>query len=263
MQYGSDRMDLSLARYQRLDRAALLMARWLLNKGGPGGGAFFSTVLFHAFDDSALPELEVFMTPMVIEENLTSGELENTPLFQRLGRKLLVRGRKAAQPGVQIDINLERPKSKGTVRIKSNDPTDHPLIDPNYFSHPDDIDTLVRGVKVMRNVMAQPQIAQYVNGEMGVWNNARSDGAIAASVRATAYTGHHPCSTARMGSDDDTNAVLDQSLCVRGVQSLRVCDAAAMPGQITGNPNATIIAMAEKAADMILQRPPLTPEDPR
>ena len=263
MQYGSDRMDLSLARHQRLDKAALLMARWLLNGSGPGSGAFFSAVLFHAFNDPALPELEVFMTPMTVEENLTNGEQEKAPLLQRLGRKLLVRGRKVAQPGVQIDINLERPKSMGKVRLASSNPRDQPLIDPNYFSVPQDLDELLRGVKVMREVMAQPQIAQYVTGELGAWKDARSDAEIVEAIRASAYTGHHPCSTARMGSDDDSNAVLDGQLRVKGVDNLRVCDASAMPTQITGNPNATVIAMAEKAADMILGRPPLPPEDPR
>ena len=263
MQYGSERMDLSLARYQRLDRAAALMARWLLNGKGPGSGAFFSAVLFHAFEDPALPELEVFMTPMVVDENLTNGDDEKTPVLQRLGRKLLVRGRKLARPGVQIDINLERPRSLGSLRLASADPQAHPLIDPNYFADPQDLDEMLRGVKVMREVMSQPQIAQYMSGELGAWKDAKSDAQIIEAIRATAYTGHHPSSTARMGNKDDSSAVLDDQLRVRGVENLRVCDASAMPTQITGNPNATVIAMAEKAADMILQRQPLPAEDPR
>ena len=263
MQYGSDREDLSLARYQRLDRAAWLMARWLFNGGGPGGGAFFSTVLFHAFDNPGLPELEVFMTPMTIEENISSTDEESIPLLKRLGRKLLVRGNKVAQPGIQIDINLERPKSMGNVRLVTSNPCDHPRIDPNYFSDSRDMEELVRGVKVMREVMAQPQIAQYLTGEMGVWKGARTHSEIIEAIRMTAYTGHHPCSTARMGSDRDPESVLDDKLRVRGVESLRVCDAAAMPTQITGNLNATVIAMAEKAADMVLGRESLPPELPR
>ena len=263
MQYGSDRMDLSLARHQRLDRAVSLMTRWLLNGKGPGSGAFFSAVLFHAFEPPAPPELEVFMTPMTVDENLTSGVDERTPILQRLGRKLLVRGRKVARAGVQIDINLERPKSLGSVRLASANPHDHPLIDPNYFSAPQDLDELLRGVKVMREVMAQPQIGQYLNGELGAWKNADSDAEIIAAIRATAYTGHHHSSTARMGGANDPGAVLDQQLRVTGVENLRVCDASAMPTQITGNPNATVIAMAEKAADMILQRQPLPPEYPQ
>ena len=115
----------------------------------------------------------------------------------------------------------------------------------------------------MRQVMAQPQIAQYHNGEIGPWAGATTDNEIIQAIRQTAYTGHHPACTARMGSDNDPMAVLDNKLRVRGVDGLRVCDASAMPSQITGNLYATVVAMAEKAADMILGRDPLPTENPR
>ncbi|MBT6531994.1 MAG: choline dehydrogenase [Marinovum sp.] len=261
MQYASDRLDLSHSRHQRLDRAAWLMGRWLLNGSGPGGGSLFSAVLFLALDDPALPELEVFMTPMTVEENLGNGEEEAAPFLERLGRRLLVRGRKVAQPGIQIDINQERPKSLGTVRLASADPAQHPLIDPNYLSDARDLDELVHGVHIMREVMAQPQIAKYHQGETDVWKDAHSKSEIINAIRQTAYTGHHPCCTARMGTDE--GAVLDANLRVRGIEGLRVCDASAMPSQITGNLYATVIMMAEKASDMILGHPSLPPEDPR
>tara|TARA_B100000686_G_scaffold354386_1_gene464347 strand:+ start:3399 stop:5066 length:1668 start_codon:yes stop_codon:yes gene_type:complete len=263
MQYGSDRTDLSLARHQRLDRAAWLMARWLLNGSGPGGGAFFSAVIFHGLKDSAMPEFETFMTPMTVHENMTDGEVERTPLLQRLGRHLLVRGRQVAKPGVQIDINLERPKSLGTVSLASANPADPPCIDPRFFSHSDDLNAMVAGVKTMREIMAQPEIAKYVTGEIGAWQGAKTDAEIIEAIRQTAYTGHHPCSSAKMGPDDDPLAVLDSELRVRGIDKLRVCDASAMPSQITGNLNATVIAMAERGADLILGKTPLVPEDPR
>lgn len=256
MQWGSDRMDLSHARHQRLDHAARLMGHWLLNGGGPGGGAFFSTVLFHAFEDDTLPELEVFMTPMVVEENLGNGAEEDVPFLHKLGRRLLVRGRKMARPGVQIDINLERPRSEGSVRLRKANPRSHPVIDPNFFADPHDMEILRRGVREMRKIMAQDPIANLVTGELGAWKDAQSDDEIEDAIRATAYTGHHPACTARMGD------VLDPELRVHGVEGLRVCDASAMPAQITGNPYATVIMMAEKAADMILGRPPLPPEYP-
>jgi choline dehydrogenase len=199
---------------------------------------------------------------MVVDENIGSGAQEQAPWHQRLGRRLLVRGRKVARPGVQLDINQERPNSLGTVRLASADPTAHPLIDPNYFADPRDLEELVRGVKAMREVMAQPQIAQYVTGELGVWKDARTDDQIISAIRESAYTGHHPCCTARMGGDHDPGAVLDAGLRVRGIAGLRVCDASAMPTQITGNLYATVVAMAEKAADMILGRPPLAAEYP-
>ena len=263
MQYRSDRMDLSLARHQRLDRAALLMARWLLNGSGPGGGAFFSAVVFHALKDPAMPEFETFMTPMMIDENLTMGRIEKTPLLQRLGRKLMVKGRQVARPGVQIDINLERPRSLGTVSLASANPADHPRIDPRFFSNSDDLNEMVSGVKTMREIMAHPEIAKYVTGEIGAWKEAKTDAEIIEAIRKTAYTGHHPCSSARMGPDEEPLAVLDSELRVRGVENLRVCDASAMPSQITGNLNATVIAIAEKGVDLILGKSPLPPEDPR
>ena len=256
MQYGSERIDLSHAKHQRLDKAAILMGKWLLNGSGPGGGAFFSTVLFHAFEDPALPELEVFMTPMVVEENLGNGADENVPLLQRLGRKLLVRGRKMARPGIQIDINLERPQSTGTVRLANSDPRTHPLIDPNYLALPKDLADLRKGVAVMREVMSQPDIARYHTGEIGVWKDAHTKAEVTEAIRQSADTGHHPCCTARMGD------VLDNELRVQGVDGLRVCDASAMPTQITGNLYATVVMMAEKAADMILGRAALPPEYP-
>lgn len=262
MQYGSGHMELSHARHQRLDRAALLMGKWLVNGSGPGGGSLFSAVLFHAFDDPALPEIEVYMTPMIVDENLGHGEMEQAPLLQRLGRRLLVRGRKVALPGVQIDINLNRPRSSGSVRLASSDPMDHPLIDPNYFSDPQDIDVLLRGVREIRRIMGQAEIAPYVTGETGPWAGAKTDGEMVAAIRETAYTGHHPCCTARMGGGNDRMAVLDSELRVRGIGGLRVCDAAAMPRQITGNLYATVVAMAEKAADMVKGRAPLPAEHP-
>ena len=167
-----------------------------------------------------------------------------------------------ARPGVQIDINLERPHSLGTVRLASDDPTVHPLIDPNYLSDPRDMDVLKHGVAAMREVMAENEIAQYLTGALSPWRDAHSDAEIEDAIRATAYTGHHPCSTARMGGDGDAMAVLDGGLRVRVVEGLRVCDAAAFPAQITGNLNATVIAMAEKCADMVLGRAALPAEYP-
>ena len=262
MQYLSNRMDLSLARFQRLDKSIYLMAKWLLSGSGPGSGSFFSTVLFHAFDDPKLPELEVYMTPMIIEENFENGAIQKSPFFHRLGQKLLVRGRKVARPGIQIDINQERPRSLGTVRLSNPNPKEYPLIDPNYLSDPEDLEELIKGVAVVRDIMSQNEISKYITHENEIWSKAKTRDEIINSIRETAYTGHHPCSTAKMGADNDHMAVLDSKLKVRGIEGLRVCDASAMPTQITGNLYATVIAMAEKAADLILDRPPLSPEFP-
>ncbi len=253
IQYGSTRKDLSLARFQRLDKAISLLTRWLIFKDGPGSGAFFSAVLFHALKDISLPELQIYMTPMIIDENLTNHAIETTPLFERFGKKIFARGRKVAKPGIQIDINQMRPKSLGSVRLKSNNPLDHPLIDLNYYKNKSDLKELTEGVKVVRDVMSKNEIAKYHSGELPPFHNATSDPEIEAAIYQNTFSGHHPCSTARMGPDTDQLAVLDSNLKVRGINNLRVCDASAFPTQITGNLNATVIAFAEKVAEIILE----------
>ena len=120
-----------------------------------------------------------------------------------------------------------------------------------------DLEELIKGVDVMREIMSQPEIAQFINAENAPWSNAHSRTEIIEAIKNTAYTGHHPCSTAKMGADNDPMSVLDSNLKVRGIEGLRVCDASAMPTQITGNLYATIIAIAEKAADLILEKDPL------
>ena len=253
MQYGSTRKDLSLARFQRLDKAIYLMTRWLLLKSGPGSGAFFSTVIFHAFEDTSFPELQIYMTPMIIDENLTDKTHDTTPLFERLGKTIFSRGRKVAKPGIQIDINQMRPKSSGSIRLKSKNPLDHPLIDLNYYENKCDLKELLEGVKMMREVMSKNEISKYHSGELPPFHNAKSDSEIEEAIYKNTYSGHHPCSTARMGPETDQLAVLDSNLKVRGINKLRVCDASAFPTQITGNLNATVMAFAEKAAEMILE----------
>lgn len=200
LQYAPERMELSHARYQRLDRAAMLMARWLWNRSGPGGGALISSVLFHAFDDSALPEPEVFMTPMIVEENLGNGTGETTPMLERLGLRLLVRGRKAIRPSIQVNINLERPKSFGAVWLASADPIAHPLIGPNHFADPCNLDACVRGVRVgvMREIRAKTESIRYFQGKFALWIHVCSREEIVDANRLTDCIGHHPCSTARM-----------------------------------------------------------------
>lgn len=105
------------------------------------------------------------MTPMIIDENFGDGKSEKTPFLQKLGRKFFVRGKKVAKPGIQIDINQERPKSYGKVRLASSDPLIHPLIDPNYLSDPEDLEQLIKGVKVVREILSQPEISKYIIGE--------------------------------------------------------------------------------------------------
>lgn len=263
IQFGLREPLLSMARFQRLDRAAIMGLRYLLTRTGPGAGSFWSAVLYHAIRDPEMPDLEIFFTPMVVREDSAAGEKGfNIQSLMSIGRSVIARG-KMATPGMQLDINILKPRSHGTVRLASDDPMQMPLIDPAYLQDPRDLDDLVAGVRHLRDVMAQPAMHGICGAELSPGPENRSDADLARCVRALATTGHHPVSTCRMGPDGDAGAVLDETLALRGIAALRVVDASSFPDQINGNTNAPVIMLAEKAADMILGKPPLPREDPR
>ena len=150
--------------------------------------------------------------------------------------------------GYSCHVCLLRPKSVGQVGLKSADPYDAPLIDPNFFGDPTDLDGMLRGFKLTRRVMDAPAFAPYRLGEMFT-AEARSDDEIRAILRARADNVYHPVGTCRMGSD--SMAVVDAELRVRGLERLRVVDASIMPTLVAGNTNAPTIMIAEKAVDLI------------
>lgn len=250
----------SLAGHQRLDRALRLGLRYLIDRSGPGGGPFWSVVLFHALRDIRAPELEVFLAPMVVEECAEAGGW-NLQTLMNPGRSVIARG-KLARPGLQLDINLLRPRSSGSVRLASSDPLAAPIIDPGYLRHEDDVRDLAEGVRKMRDILSCPALGNVVGGELSPGDSVTTGPEIRRAVRRHITTGHHPVGTCPMGADSDSGAVLDNEFRVRGVDNLRVVDGSSLPGQISGNVNAPIIMMAERAADLILGRPPLKPFDP-
>ena len=155
-------------------------------------------------------------------------------------------------PGLTIAPCQVRPESRGTIRIKSADPTVYPAIAPNYLSDPLDQEVAVAGLKWGRKIAAQPALAPYIDHEMLPGPDFSNDEALLGYARMAGSTIYHPVGTCQMGSGP--MAVVDAQLRVRGVEGLRVVDASVMPRLVSGNTNAPTIMIAEKAADMVLGR---------
>jgi choline dehydrogenase-like flavoprotein len=151
--------------------------------------------------------------------------------------------------GYSCHVCLLRPVSRGSVRLASKDPLALPLVDPAFLSEPDDLARMVRGFKQMRHILQQPALAQFGGRELAATAKAQNDEQIVQTIRDLADTIYHPVGSCRMGPGDLD--VVDAELRVHGLQGLRVVDASIMPRIVSGNTNAPVIMIAEKAAAMI------------
>lgn len=159
--------------------------------------------------------------------------------------------RKAYQDGFGIRCCLLRPQSRGRVSLRSGDPMDAPRIHFNFLSHPDDLDRLRAGFKLARQILASPALSPYRGEEVTPGSAVQGDDAIDDYIRQTLRTVDHSAGTCAMGTSG--NSVLDCSLRVRNVDGLRVIDASAMPDLVTGQINAAVLMMAERAADLLIE----------
>ncbi len=153
--------------------------------------------------------------------------------------------------GFTMSVCQLRPESRGYIRIRSADPFEPPEMQPNYLASDLDRRTAVAAIKAARAIAAAPAMRSLVKREVKPGPEANDDAALLEFCRNQGATIFHPSGTCKMGSD--VRAVLDARLRVRGVAGLRVVDASAMPALVSGNTNAPVVMMAEKAADMIRQ----------
>lgn len=156
--------------------------------------------------------------------------------------------------GLTCSMIMLQPKSRGSIKITSKNPKDRGAIDPNYLSDTADVETLKRGIKLMRNVAKVGPLNEIVSQELKPGADVEDEAALEGYVRRTSDTVWHPVGTCAMGSHD--SAVLDPQLRVRGVEGLRVADASAMPQIISGNTNAPSIMIGERCADFIFKGDP-------
>ncbi|MDC1382006.1 GMC family oxidoreductase N-terminal domain-containing protein [Candidatus Puniceispirillum sp.] len=156
------------------------------------------------------------------------------------------------EPGFTLATWQQRPESLGYVRIKSKDPFEKPVIQPNYLSNKDDQRVLLAGIRMSRRLMNTEALAPYFDYEGYPGPHVQSDDELLDVARQRSTTLYHLMGTCRMAPKSDPTAVVDDELRVHGMQNLRVIDASIMPTMLSANLNAGVMMIAEKGADMIL-----------
>ncbi len=156
--------------------------------------------------------------------------------------------------GFAVRVVLLHPESRGQIELGSSNPEQPMVIRQRLLSVDHDWNTLRAGVNMAREVVSRNTLKPFLGKQVGSLSNAITDKDVNQHIRATAITMHHPLGTCRMGHESDPSAVVNSDLRVRGVDGLRVVDASVIPEMISGNINAAVVMVAERAADIILQR---------
>lgn len=204
--------------------------RYLLTKTGPvtsnvcEGGAFVSSV-----DDTEWPDNQMHFLPAYVVDH---------------GRM------KIEGHGMTLNTAYLRPEARGTVTLRSANPLDAPLIDPNFLGVEEDLKRSINCFKMAREIFAQPALSGLIEQEYLPGSDCKTDSEIADYVREWSKTDYHPVGTCKMGSDD--MAVVDTQLRVHGLDGLRVIDSSIMPTLVSGNTNAPSIMIGEKGAAIVL-----------
>ncbi|KAF7249657.1 Choline dehydrogenase, mitochondrial [Varanus komodoensis] len=178
--------------------------------------------------------------------------------FHFLPSQVIDHGRVPSQrEAYQVHIGPMRSTSIGWLKLKSTDPREHPILEPNYLSAERDMWEFRQCVKLAREIFAQEAFDKFRGPEIQPGRHVQTDGEIDAFVRQKADSAYHPSCTCKMGQSSDPNAVVDPQTRVIGTENLRVVDASVMPSIVSGNLNAPTIMIAEKAADIIKGLPSL------
>jgi choline dehydrogenase len=214
--------------WRTVPRSVSIAAQYLLHRSGPlASNVFEASGFMRSRPELDRPDLQIIFVPA----------------HRNASGHWLPRGH-----GYGIIFVNVRPQSRGSVALTSNDPHDKPAIDFNFLAVPQDLDVLVRGFEVARSILAAPSFAPLAGREISPGLGVRDRRQVEAHIRSSLVTVHHACGTCRMGD------VVDTALRVKGVDALRVVDASVIPTVIAGNSNIPVNAVAERAADLILEK---------
>lgn len=233
------KQPITLNRKLGLISKGLIGARWLLNRSGLGATNHFESCAFiRSKADVEWPDIQYHFLPAAI----------------RYDGKSAFDG-----DGFQVHVGHNKPKSRGSVTLQSANPTVPPKILFNYLQHPDDIEGFRACVRLTREIIAQSAFDDFRDGEIQPGEHIQTDEEIDAFVREAVESAYHPSCSCKMGEDE--MAVVDSQTNVHGIEGLRVVDSSIFPTIPNGNLNAPTIMVAEKAADIILGKPALPPQN--
>lgn len=216
--------------YDHPNEIAIGMKYWMTHSGmGSSNVAEAGAFVASSMSSDLRPDIQMHFVPAQLDDH---------------GRNRL------SGHGMTIHSCFLRPHSRGTVKLASNDPHTSPLMNANYLDDQRDIDVLIEGAKLSREIFATDAFSDYRAGETLPGKNTKTDDQWVEFIRQKAETIYHPVGTCKMGNDD--MAVVDQNLNVHGISGLSVVDASIMPTLVSGNTNAPTIMIAEKTADYLL-----------
>jgi choline dehydrogenase len=185
--------------------------------------------------------------PVVLTNTEPAGPLDMQMIFVEFG--LHPRFVPGPEDGYSILFSLMTPASRGSVRLASADPSAPPLIDPHYLQDPADVARMIAGLRLAREIGEAAALKPLREEELFPGDDARTDEQLHDYLQSTVTTYFHPVGTCRIGTDP--MSVVDTDLRVHGLVNLRIADASVMPSLVTGNTNAAVLAIAERAADLI------------
>ena len=230
----------------RLDRIGLSLIRAYLGGGGFASDLPFGITAFvKSREKEPVPDLQ-----LLFWMGATTTAAPWLPPFK-----------KAFSDSFSVRVMPMRPESRGYISLASSNPNEAPVIHQAFLETDEELRVMRSGLRLVRELVAQDPLLPFAGEEILPGSQNISDEAIDDHIRKTMITVHHPVGTCKMGSKEDPLAVVDQEMRVRGVENLRVIDTSVMPDLIGGATNAPVIMMAEKASDMILGKPPLSPAE--